>query len=160
MSRIIRPSSTSSETFGPITLTLLATLTPAAAPSKRITPGVYVSQTQGWRAHPCFRTGVRTKMGALQDGYNSLLRYVKNNFFDGPRQVSLFAVRSQSFKRAHIFPTGWIRFDHGCLATAEDFTFVLSRSEAPSCSMCRSFFLESTTTIPDEFSSDRPLMLS
>lgn len=34
-----------------------------------------------------FRTGVRTKMGALQDGYNSLLRYVKNNFFDGPRQV-------------------------------------------------------------------------
>jgi len=34
------------------------------------------------------RTGVRTKQGALQDGYNSLLRYFKNNYLDGPRQDS------------------------------------------------------------------------
>lgn len=32
------------------------------------------------------RTGKRTKEGALQDGVNSLTRYVRNNFFDGSRQ--------------------------------------------------------------------------
>ncbi|GAA5877836.1 hypothetical protein JCM8547_002693, partial [Rhodosporidiobolus lusitaniae] len=32
------------------------------------------------------RTGKRSKEGALQDGINSLIRYVKNNFLDGPRQ--------------------------------------------------------------------------
>jgi hypothetical protein len=35
------------------------------------------------------RTGKRTKEGLLQDGYNSVLRYVRNNFFDGDRQVSI-----------------------------------------------------------------------
>ena len=33
------------------------------------------------------RTGERTKMGPLEDGYNSIMRYLKNNFFDGARQV-------------------------------------------------------------------------
>ncbi|KWU45084.1 hypothetical protein RHOSPDRAFT_33333 [Rhodotorula sp. JG-1b] len=32
------------------------------------------------------RTGKRSKEGALQDGINSAIRYVKNNFLDGPRQ--------------------------------------------------------------------------
>jgi hypothetical protein len=32
------------------------------------------------------RTGQRTKAGALQDLQNSITRYVKNNFADGPRQ--------------------------------------------------------------------------
>ncbi|KAN0066273.1 Phosphoinositide phosphatase sac1 [Thecaphora frezii] len=32
------------------------------------------------------RTGKRTKEGALQDGLNSITRYVKNNFYDGARQ--------------------------------------------------------------------------
>ncbi|GAA5862472.1 hypothetical protein JCM3774_002529 [Rhodotorula dairenensis] len=32
------------------------------------------------------RTGKRSKEGALQDGINSAVRYVKNNFLDGPRQ--------------------------------------------------------------------------
>ena len=32
------------------------------------------------------RTGKRSVEGALQDGLNSLTRYVKNNFFDGSRQ--------------------------------------------------------------------------
>ena len=32
------------------------------------------------------RTGKRTKRGALRDFNNSLMRYVKNNYFDGPRQ--------------------------------------------------------------------------
>jgi hypothetical protein len=31
-------------------------------------------------------TGKRSKEGALQDGINSIIRYVKNNFLDGPRQ--------------------------------------------------------------------------
>jgi hypothetical protein len=33
------------------------------------------------------RTGKRTKEGYLADGVNSVMRYVKNNFFDGSRQV-------------------------------------------------------------------------
>ncbi|KAG8740724.1 hypothetical protein FRC12_015900, partial [Ceratobasidium sp. 428] len=32
------------------------------------------------------RTGVRTKGGAMRDGMNSVTRYLKNNYFDGPRQ--------------------------------------------------------------------------
>ncbi|PWN48848.1 putative SAC1-recessive suppressor of secretory defect [Violaceomyces palustris] len=32
------------------------------------------------------RTGKRSKEGALQDGINSVTRYIKNNFFDGQRQ--------------------------------------------------------------------------
>ena len=32
------------------------------------------------------RTGKRTKVGALEDGYKSVMRYLKNNFFDGARQ--------------------------------------------------------------------------
>lgn len=32
------------------------------------------------------RTGKRTRQGALQDGVNSSIRYLKNNFLDGSRQ--------------------------------------------------------------------------
>ena len=32
------------------------------------------------------RTGKRTRKGALLDGYNSCMRYIKNNFMDGYRQ--------------------------------------------------------------------------
>ncbi|KAG8824745.1 hypothetical protein FRC19_001165 [Serendipita sp. 401] len=32
------------------------------------------------------RTGKRTRLGALRDGTNSAVRYLKNNYFDGPRQ--------------------------------------------------------------------------
>lgn len=32
------------------------------------------------------KNGKRTQMGNLEDGYKSALRYVKNNYFDGPRQ--------------------------------------------------------------------------
>lgn len=31
-------------------------------------------------------TGKRSKEGALQDGVNSVIRYIKNNYLDGPRQ--------------------------------------------------------------------------
>jgi phosphatidylinositol 4-phosphatase len=33
------------------------------------------------------RTGVRSTSGLLQDGQNSIERYIKNNFFDITRQV-------------------------------------------------------------------------
>jgi len=33
------------------------------------------------------RTGKRTLVGYLADGYNSATRYIKNNYCDGPRQV-------------------------------------------------------------------------
>ncbi|EIW69316.1 hypothetical protein TREMEDRAFT_73814 [Tremella mesenterica DSM 1558] len=32
------------------------------------------------------RTGQRSREGMIQDGYNSIMRYVRNNFFDGDRQ--------------------------------------------------------------------------
>ncbi|PAA66959.1 hypothetical protein BOX15_Mlig027473g1 [Macrostomum lignano] len=35
------------------------------------------------------RTGKRTKYGALMDGYNSMVRYAKNNFTDGFRQDAI-----------------------------------------------------------------------
>ena len=35
------------------------------------------------------RTGKRTHMGLVEDGYKSVVRYLKNNFFDGARQVSM-----------------------------------------------------------------------
>lgn len=41
------------------------------------------------------RTGKRTKLGALEDGYNSIMRYLKNNFFDGARQVRLGRVAAR-----------------------------------------------------------------
>lgn len=34
-----------------------------------------------------FRTGQRSTMGLVKDGYNSCMRYVLNNFYDGFRQV-------------------------------------------------------------------------
>ena len=33
------------------------------------------------------RTNKRTQKGAIEDGYKSVMRYLKNNFFDGARQV-------------------------------------------------------------------------
>lgn len=34
------------------------------------------------------RTGKRTRWGLMMDGWNSMIRYYKNNFSDGFRQVS------------------------------------------------------------------------
>lgn len=35
----------------------------------------------------CLRTGKRTQWGLIMDGWNSMIRYYKNNFSDGFRQV-------------------------------------------------------------------------
>ena len=40
------------------------------------------------------RTGKRTIMGLLKDGYNSAIRYYYNNFNDGYRQVSAYIIIS------------------------------------------------------------------
>ena len=40
------------------------------------------------------RTGKRTFAGLLQDGVNSMVRYWKNNFMDGKRQVRGFCLLS------------------------------------------------------------------
>jgi hypothetical protein len=34
------------------------------------------------------RTNKRTQKGVMEDGYKSVTRYLKNNFFDGTRQVT------------------------------------------------------------------------
>ena len=41
------------------------------------------------------RTGKRTKMGLLEDGRRSLIRYYKNNFADGFRQVKYLHSRKK-----------------------------------------------------------------
>jgi hypothetical protein len=47
------------------------------------------------------RTGKRTREGALHDGYKSVMRYVRNNFFDGDRQVG-----------STRYTPGWYSADH------------------------------------------------
>ena len=42
------------------------------------------------------RTGKRTKMGLLEDGRRSLIRYYKNNFADGFRQVKYLHSRKKT----------------------------------------------------------------
>ena len=44
-----------------------------------------------------FRTGKRTKLGLLMDGKNSAVRYYKNNFCDGYRQVSPYWFKIKIF---------------------------------------------------------------
>lgn len=45
-----------------------------------------INREHGFRTD--FRTGQRTKLGLLMDGKNSAIRYYKNNFCDGYRQVT------------------------------------------------------------------------
>lgn len=44
------------------------------------------------------RTGKRTRKGLLEDGVKSTMRYIKNNFFDGARQVCVTMARLTSIK--------------------------------------------------------------
>ncbi|KAF9427893.1 hypothetical protein BGZ94_003918 [Podila epigama] len=50
------------------------------------------------------RTGQRTKMGALKDLQNSIIRYVKNNFLDGARQDAYDLVLNYDVQEAGGFP--------------------------------------------------------
>ena len=63
------------------------------------------------------RTGQRSREGALQDGYKSIMRYIKNNFFDGDRQVFLqsFAHFGAGLTRA----VGCIWYPNWCLGCQE-----------------------------------------
>jgi phosphatidylinositol 4-phosphatase len=49
------------------------------------------------------RTGKRTKAGLLRDGINSAVRYYKNNFADGFRQVGVAALQQKFTKPLVIF---------------------------------------------------------
>ncbi|KIJ45625.1 hypothetical protein M422DRAFT_166497 [Sphaerobolus stellatus SS14] len=51
------------------------------------------------------RTGKRTNAGALQDGVNSVMRYIKNNYFDGARQDAF-----------DVFTGGWVPRNGSTLA--------------------------------------------
>ena len=48
-----------------------------------------------------FRTGRRSGYGILQDGLNSLIRYYKNNFADGFRQVLVLKKCFLLFVKVH-----------------------------------------------------------
>ena len=61
------------------------------------------------------RTGKRTRAGAFEDIYKSALRYWKNNYFDGARQVIVVSsslvsyLLTSGFKDAYDLITGsWI----------------------------------------------------
>ena len=76
------------------------------------------------------RTGKRTKEGALQDGYKSVMRYVKNNFFDGDRQVSppIPAYSKLTFKDAFdVLTGGWVA-KRGAIPPLTDTRPLLMRS--------------------------------
>ncbi|KAF8971430.1 SacI homology domain-containing protein [Flammula alnicola] len=47
------------------------------------------------------RTNKRTRKGALEDGYKSVMRYLKNNFFDGARQDGFDLVTGTWIPRNH-----------------------------------------------------------
>ncbi|EPQ32453.1 uncharacterized protein PFL1_00649 [Pseudozyma flocculosa PF-1] len=49
------------------------------------------------------RTGKRSKEGALQDGLNSITRYIKNNFYDGARQDA-YDLFTGAWQPAHGLP--------------------------------------------------------
>lgn len=55
------------------------------------------------------RTGTRTKAGALQDLNNSITRYARNNFLDGPKQdafdlfLGVYLPASSNAGNAHVF---------------------------------------------------------
>ncbi|KAF9314496.1 hypothetical protein BG003_004114 [Podila horticola] len=50
------------------------------------------------------RTGQRTKVGALRDLQNSIVRYVKNNFLDGARQDAYDLVLNYDVHEAGVYP--------------------------------------------------------
>ena len=45
----------------------------------------------------CYRTGKRTLLGLMKDGYNSAIRYYYNNFNDGFRQVGVYVLPVHSY---------------------------------------------------------------
>jgi len=51
------------------------------------------------------RTNKRTRKGALEDGVKSIIRYLKNNFFDGTRQVRPLLVFNADSR--FLITTGW-----------------------------------------------------
>ncbi|OCH96696.1 hypothetical protein OBBRIDRAFT_830093 [Obba rivulosa] len=57
------------------------------------------------------RTGKRTRVGPLEDGYNSVMRYLKNNFFDGARQDAYDLMTGAWVPRRGWAPSALVRDD-------------------------------------------------
>ncbi|KAJ3374956.1 hypothetical protein GGF31_005678 [Allomyces arbusculus] len=68
------------------------------------------------------RTGTRTNAGLLQDGYNSVVRYVKNNFLDGTRQdaYDLFLGNATIANGPYVAATRALTQEKGVLAAWSD----------------------------------------
>lgn len=59
---------------------------------------------QGWlKRCSCLRTGKRTQWGLVMDGWNSMIRYYKNNFSDGFRQVCVCVYCACAAVISHVF---------------------------------------------------------
>lgn len=65
------------------------------------------------------RTGVRSKQGLLMDGQNSVVRYLKNNYLDGDRQVCQETSSALNDHQLLVSLTrsdlGRLRFVHWCM---------------------------------------------
>ncbi|KAI0932523.1 hypothetical protein AcV5_004276 [Taiwanofungus camphoratus] len=57
------------------------------------------------------RTGKRTRKGMFEDGWNSAMRYLKNNFFDGARQDAYDLMTGSFVPRRSWVPSALVR-DH------------------------------------------------
>jgi hypothetical protein len=73
------------------------------------------------------RTGKRTRLGNLMDGKNSVIRYFKNNYFDGPRQDAF-----------DLFTGAWIpRGPSSAYALFFDPRPLTTRAVSAPCTRCR-----------------------
>ncbi|GAA6061613.1 hypothetical protein JCM10212_000955 [Sporobolomyces blumeae] len=73
------------------------------------------------------RTGKRSKEGALQDGINSAMRYIKNNFLDGPRQDAYDLVTGSWVpRRGDVSALGWFKDQRDLVARVSPWVLVAS----------------------------------
>lgn len=90
------------------------------------------------------RTGKRTKEGALQDGVNSVVRYVKNNFLDGPRQDSYDLITGNWIPRKGV-EVGWKRDDRDGITRAAPYALLFALTVSMLClltpAIIRNYFI-------------------
>ncbi|EMD41635.1 hypothetical protein CERSUDRAFT_128571 [Gelatoporia subvermispora B] len=72
------------------------------------------------------RTGKRTRAGMLEDGYNSVMRYLKNNFFDGARQDAYDLMTGAWVPRRGWTPSALVRDDRPLIIRAAPYAMNFS----------------------------------
>ncbi|KZT06321.1 uncharacterized protein LAESUDRAFT_700727 [Laetiporus sulphureus 93-53] len=72
------------------------------------------------------RTGERTRKGMLEDGYNSVMRYLKNNFFDGARQDAFDLMTGAFVPRRGWVPSSLVRDHRRLIVRAMPYIFYFS----------------------------------